>query len=76
MKYIKKQTRPYYRRTDKVFRDEDGNEYPQHESTEEECHVIKIRGSNIVLSSDEIEQLIPFLRRVVDGEETPLDEAK
>ena len=74
MKYIQKQTRAVaYERTGEFYVDEDGNKYPQYTKTEEECHVIKIRGSNIVLSSDEIEELIPFLRRVVDNEEVPLN---
>ena len=72
MNYIQKQNRVVeYTPTGKYFVAEDGSKYPQYSKTEEECHVIKIRGSNIVLSSDEIEALIPFLRRIVDGEEKP-----
>ncbi len=72
MNYIQKKNRVVeYTRTGEFYVDEDGNKYPQYSSTEEECHVIKIRGSNIVLSSNEIEALIPFLRRIADGEETP-----
>ena len=70
MKYIQKQTRVVeYTRIGKFFEDEDGNKFPQYDRTDEECHVIKIRGSNIVLSNDEIEELIPLLRRIADGEE-------
>jgi len=74
MQYIKKTKALSFELTGTFYHDEKtGEKYPQYASTGEDRHVIKIRGSNIVLSDDEIEKLIPFLRKVKEGEEKPTD---
>lgn len=78
VKYIQKSEQLTYEDTGTyfVFIDDSGKEhkYRQHTSTAISCHVVKMPcGTNIVLSNDEIEELIPLLRRIVDGEEKPLN---
>lgn len=73
MKYIGKTKDMEYERTGTFFTNEEtGEKFHQHSATFEERHIVKMPcGTNIVLSDDDIEELIPLLRRIKEGEEKP-----
>ena len=42
------------------------------QKTFDDRHIVKVNGTNIVVSYDDIELLIPLLKAILEGEATPM----